>query len=161
MGPLRSVRGGQSVSRLHVTTTGNVVFSGHLDITSLGGAGFASQRTLESHWDLRGFDGLKIQTVPSSGPEMWYSLNIYTSARDNSEPGASSRVNWKFSFSAGEELVSPRWAEFKPNYRGKEVVVNPPSLDVVRITAWSIMCQSYFGEQHGDFHLEIVLVQAE
>ncbi|EDO02178.1 hypothetical protein SS1G_04654 [Sclerotinia sclerotiorum 1980 UF-70] len=53
------VRGGASQSYLECSTSSVATFSGTLDIKTLGGAGFASQRTTADHtWDLTAFDGI-------------------------------------------------------------------------------------------------------
>jgi len=60
------VRGGASQSYLDCTPTGSTAhFHGTLDIDTLGGAGFASQRTTgdEREWDLSSFEGIEIDVV--------------------------------------------------------------------------------------------------
>ena len=43
-------------------------FHGTLDITALGGAGFASQRTTRDEaWDLSGYDGVELLVVAADG----------------------------------------------------------------------------------------------
>ena len=45
------------------------VFRGHLDVKTLGGAGFASQRTTgaETSWDLSEYDGIELQVDDADG----------------------------------------------------------------------------------------------
>ena len=44
-------------------------FYGELDIKTLGGAGFASQRTTDDDriWDLSGYDGIELAVVSADG----------------------------------------------------------------------------------------------
>lgn len=47
------------------------MFNGNLDIKTLGGAGFASQRTTgeDKNWDLSKYDGLELNLVESDGKQ--------------------------------------------------------------------------------------------
>ncbi|TPX54952.1 hypothetical protein PhCBS80983_g05666 [Powellomyces hirtus] len=155
------VRGGKSHSKLSPSADGGVRFSGNLDITTLGGAGFASQRTrndIKKRWDLTSFTGLEIATASNTVGKK-YSLNLYTDAEQAGYP--YSRVNWKYSFTPGKEaeVAEPDWSDFKPYYRGKEVEGGPP-LDVGSVSSWSLMCQSYFGDQEGDFGVDVMRITA-
>lgn len=60
------VRGGKSESHLEIKSSASVAkFKGTLDIKTLGGAGFASQRTTgdERSWDLSKYDGIELKIV--------------------------------------------------------------------------------------------------
>ncbi|KAK6836553.1 complex I intermediate-associated protein 30 [Apiospora arundinis] len=71
-----SVRGGNSSSHLDIDTTKNeATFAGYLDITTLGGAGFASQQTVGSlDWNLTACEGLLVSVTVADGKV--YTLNL-------------------------------------------------------------------------------------
>ncbi|KAI8826934.1 NADH:ubiquinone oxidoreductase intermediate-associated protein 30 [Fimicolochytrium jonesii] len=126
---LGRVRGGKSQSHLTYlnpkTPSAGVLFSGILDVGTLGNAGFASQQTLHSSdltWDVSAYPrGLEISTAAVKGDNRTYSLNIYTdevipppppplpsrsdrliltSQPANRSPSTppTSRINYKYSF---------------------------------------------------------------
>lgn len=62
------VRGGSSYSELSCSPVSPIAeFRGNLDIKTLGGAGFASQRTTgeDRSWDLSFYDGLELGIAAS------------------------------------------------------------------------------------------------
>jgi hypothetical protein len=149
------VRGGSSVSQLEPTEEG-VIFHGHLDIETLGGAGFASQRTVgnDQIWDLSGYDGLELHIVPSDGKRYTFSLTDEIPQRRLDDREQSALV-WEYDFcpsQTGRE-VRISWKDLKPTYRGKPVENSRP-LDLSHIRRFRIMMRSFFGEQHGDFSLK-------
>ncbi|KAG9301160.1 hypothetical protein G9A89_012543 [Geosiphon pyriformis] len=158
------VRGGNSTSFLQVTENNTARFYGFLDTTTLGGAGFASQRTtFTSHtWDLCLYTGLTITTRKSDGKT--YALNLYTSDRTTRPDGRlESGVEYKYLFTAPaddeEHTFYAKWDEFIPYYRGrpdqKGKKINPGN-----IKAFSLMLASLFGKQKGDFSIEFVSIVA-
>ncbi|KGO56435.1 Major facilitator superfamily domain, general substrate transporter [Penicillium expansum] len=150
------VRGGSSVSNLEPTAQG-VLFHGNLDIETLGGAGFASQRTVgdEQRWDLSGYDGVELHIIPSDGNRYTFSLTDEISQRrpDGREQSA---LVWEYDFCTSEtgREVRLSWKDLKPTYRGKPVEDARP-LDLSRIKRVRIMIRSFFGAQQGDFSLNI------
>ncbi|KAJ5960791.1 uncharacterized protein N7479_007941 [Penicillium vulpinum] len=150
------VRGGSSVSNLKPIAEG-VIFHGNLDIETLGGAGFASQRTVgdEQIWDLGGHDGIEIHTVPLDGNRYTFSLTDEIPQRrpDGREQSA---LVWEYDFSASETggKVRMAWKDLKPTYRGKPVEDARP-LDLTHIRRFRIMIRSFFGAQKGNFSLKI------
>ncbi|KAM7185977.1 NADH:ubiquinone oxidoreductase complex I intermediate-associated protein 30 [Rhypophila sp. PSN 637] len=198
------VRGGKSISRLSTqppqqhqdndndhdgglaTTCAAAKFSGNLDITALGGAGFASQRTTifegqGAALDLVGSDALVLKVVhhaedADSTPE--YS-NVAAVAKEKvkkytvvfkdtilpkrPDGREQSTISWESDFSlAGveTETITLPFTEFKPTYRGKPVEDPEAKLDWGSIKRVSIMVRSFFGEQHGPFSLVISSIAA-
>ncbi|CRK20972.1 hypothetical protein HYQ45_006528 [Verticillium longisporum] len=154
------VRGGRSQSYLRCQNVGPAEFHGHLDITALGGAGFASQRTVGSlDLDLTSYEGLSISINHSDGKK--YTLTLKDEILPRRPDGREqSTVSWEFDFvhpDSGELFI--RWADFKPTYRGKPKPDTPP-LDLAHVQRISFMMRSFFGEQQGDFELAINHVAA-
>jgi len=163
------VRGGKSQSYLDCEPFEPVaVFRGNLDIKTLGGAGFASQRTTgeERSWDLSKYDGLLLDIVIGDGKQYTVILKdeLLPRGKDGRE---QSTVSWEYDFKSGmsgegnggsSKLFVP-WEEMKPTYRGREKKdVKPLHLkDVKRI---SLMMRSFFGTQEGDFSLSITSISA-
>ena len=71
-----------------------------------------------------------------------------------------STISYEYDFSAaGNYSVFVPWSELKPTYRGKEKNDAPP-LKTESIKRWSFMMRSFFGDQEGDFSVEIKSVKA-
>jgi hypothetical protein len=144
------------VSNLELTAEG-VLFHGSLDIETLGGAGFASQRTVENEqvWDLSGYDGFELRVVSSDRKRYTFSL---TDEIPHRRPDAreQSALVWEYDFCASEagREVRLSWKDLKPTYRGKSVE-DARSLDLSHIKRFRIMIRSFFGAQQGDFSLNI------
>ncbi|KAJ5583132.1 hypothetical protein N7535_001752 [Penicillium sp. DV-2018c] len=150
------VRGGSSVSEL-VSTAEGVLFRGHLDFETLGGAGFASQRTVgnDETWDLTGQDGIVLCVGKSDGKRYTFSLTDEIPGR-RSDGREESALVWEYDFCTEEtgHTVRVPWRKLKPTYRGKEVE-NARPLDLSHVRRFRIMIRSFFGKQEGDFSLEI------
>jgi len=151
-----SIRGGSSNSKLS-TSGGLAIFSGHLDTKTLGGAGFASQRTSsELDLDLSAYDGFELVLGSSDGKKYTFVLKD-----DDGEAGS---INWQVdfqvsSFDSGEKTVNFSWWEFNPIFKGKEAdgVEDLKKHDIKRI---GFMFRSFFGKQEGDFKLGIKSITA-
>lgn len=117
------VRGGSSVSNLTSIPDG-VLFHGNLDIETLGGAGFASQRTVgdDRTFDLSAYDGIELNILASDHKRYTISLTDEIAGRrpDGREQSA---LVWEFDFCTREtgSTVRVSWNELKPTYRGKPV----------------------------------------
>ncbi|KAI0811745.1 NADH:ubiquinone oxidoreductase intermediate-associated protein 30 [Xylaria sp. FL0064] len=161
------VRGGKSRSHLDLTSGSGseegkeetVRFHGVLDITALGGAGFASQRSPPScRWDLSSFHGLCVGIQEGDG--MKYTLIIKdTAPTDRGDGRLESSVSWEYDFDGGAEEWRVSWGEFKPTYRGKPKPDAKP-LNLADIRSVSIMVRSFFGQQEGPFELELKHIAA-
>ncbi|KAI0483643.1 NADH:ubiquinone oxidoreductase intermediate-associated protein 30 [Xylaria cf. heliscus] len=150
------VRGGKSQSHLDDTPGPEeaVRFCGDLDITALGGAGFASQRSPDpQRWDLSGFQGLRLAIRNGDGKR--YTLVVKDEILPKRPDGREqSTISWEYDFiGKGTELDIP-WQDLTPTYRGKPKPDAKP-LDLACIKRISIMMRSFFGEQEGPFNLEI------
>ncbi|KAJ5354954.1 hypothetical protein N7541_005998 [Penicillium brevicompactum] len=150
------VRGGSSVSTLTSITDG-VLFHGNLDIETLGGAGFASQRTVgdDKIFDLSAHDGIELILLGSDHKRYTISLTDEIAGRrpDGREQSA---LVWEFDFCPTEKgsKVRVSWNDLKPTYRGKPVEDARP-LSLSNVKRFRIMARSFFGEQYGDFSLKI------
>ena len=136
-------------------------FHGNLDIKTLGGAGFASQRTTgdDRSWDLSTYDGIHLDVGKDDGKRYTFVLKdeILPLMDDGRE---QSTISYEYDFSAsGNYSVFIPWTELKPTYRGKEKEDAPP-LNTKSIKRWSFMMRSFFGSQEGDFSVEIKSVKA-
>lgn len=109
------------------------IFHGTLDFKTLGGAGFASQRTLSDDltWDLAPYDGIELQVDASHSDDKKYTfiLKDYLLAPDSETSREQATLSWEVDFvvpsttpSAKDSLVSVffGWQDFRPTYRGKE-----------------------------------------
>lgn len=136
------VRGGSSVSEL-VPSTDGVFFRGNLDIETLGGAGFASQRTIgqEDIWDLTGNDGIELDVIPSDGKCYTFSLTdeIPEQRRDGRE---QSTLVWEYDFCVSPvgAIVRIHWKDLRATYRGRQVEEARP-MDLSRIRRFRVMAR--------------------
>ncbi|KAK4547375.1 hypothetical protein LTR36_001031 [Oleoguttula mirabilis] len=159
------VRGGKSQSYLDCSNEKIGRFCGHLDIKTLGGAGFASQRTTGDNrkWDLSKYAGIKLDIEKGDKKRYTFILKDELLA-PNPENG---REQASISYEADFELPPPAqhgsthdsfifipWESLKPTYRGK-LKEDAEPLDTKQIKRISIMMRSFFGTQEGDFTLSI------
>ncbi|KAK8069759.1 hypothetical protein PG994_006375 [Apiospora phragmitis] len=178
------VRGGKSQSYLDCPAGADkAVFRGTLDITALGGAGFASQRTVDDDgaheppppppagpWDVSAYDGLRLRVLRAGGDGKKYTLTLKDEVLPKRPDGRDqSTVSWEYDFispkdgdgdddSEDRELYVP-WSDFKPTYRGKPKL-DAPELDLANVRRISLMMRSFFGEQEGAFRLEVAYIAA-
>lgn len=154
------VRGGKSQSYLTASAEG-ARFHGNLDITALGGAGFASQRTVGIlKLDASDFDGI-VLAVAEADPEKRFTLTLKDEVLPKRDDGRDqSSVSWEYDFTAtpGRDIFI-HWSDFKPTYRGRPKDDAKP-LDTADIKRVSFMMRSFFGDQQGDFSLVIRHVAA-
>jgi len=157
------VRGGFSISELSCNPLSpTAIFHGNLDIKTLGGAGFASQRTTgeERNWDLTKYEGLVLDIAKSD--EKQYTLTLKDELLPKSPNGREqSTVSWEYDFKVESDgaKVYVYWDDFKPTYRGREKKDAKP-LDLKHVKRISFMMRSFFGSQEGDFSLSITSVSA-
>jgi hypothetical protein len=156
------LRGGSSRSYLTPLSGNCARFHGHLDTSTLGGAGFASQYSPETDgWDLSGYDGIEL--VFREGDGKVYTLVL----KDEESPGKrddgreKAGINWEAEFRAsepfgeednakGQSTVWVPWKDFKATYRGKEKK-DAGELKTGSVKRVGIMMRSYFDKQSGDF----------
>ncbi|KAK2626849.1 hypothetical protein QTJ16_004024 [Diplocarpon rosae] len=157
------VRGGSSISELTCSPLSpSAIFHGNLDIQTLGGAGFASQRTSgeDRNWDLSKYDGLELDIAKSD--EKQYTLTLKDELLPKSPNGREqSTVSWEYDFKVDSDggKVLIHWDDFKATYRGREKKDAQP-LDLQHVKRISFMMRSFFGTQEGDFSLSITSVAA-
>ncbi|KAJ5119917.1 hypothetical protein N7448_010586 [Penicillium atrosanguineum] len=156
------VRGGASHSTLTCSPSSLVAkFHGNLDITTLGGAGFASQRTTGEHrtWNLSRYDGIEL--VIDHADNKLYTLTLKDEILPKRSDGREqSTLSWEFDFrSEGRKTIFVKWSDFRPTYRGKEKKDVEP-LNLKNVKRFGIMIRSFFGEQDGDFELGVVSIAA-
>ncbi|KAF2706641.1 CIA30-domain-containing protein [Pleomassaria siparia CBS 279.74] len=163
------VRGGKSQSYLETSSSSSSArFHGNLDIKTLGGAGFASQRTTgdDKSWDLSDYDGIRIDLGKSDNKRYTFILKDAILPRNPDNGREQSTTSYEYDFDVSEDaalaktsFVYMSWERFVPTYRGKEKK-DAPSLDTKNIKRLSIMMRSFFGDQEGDFSLNIKSIKA-
>ncbi|KAF2428828.1 CIA30-domain-containing protein [Tothia fuscella] len=163
------VRGGKSQSYLDISTSGCVArFHGDLDIKTLGGAGFASQRTTgeSRQWDLSAYDGIKIVVDRSDGKHYTFNIKDELLPRNPENGREQSSISYEYDFQIPENAtlsksstLSVPWSAFKATYRGKEKE-DAAKLNMGSIKRFGIMMRSFFGEQEGAFSLQIESISA-
>ncbi|KAH7114432.1 CIA30 family protein [Dendryphion nanum] len=162
------VRGGKSQSYLDTSNT-SARFHGNLDIKTLGGAGFASQRTTteDKTWDLSDYDGIRLDLGKSDGKRYTFILKDELLPRNPGNGREQATTSYEYDFDLSEEgkvlsessFVFVKWDQFKPTYRGKEKK-DASKLDKKNVKRLSIMMRSFFGDQQGDFSLTIKSIKA-
>lgn len=182
------VRGGVSVSFLDVGPSPSdagrtaATFHGNLNTTALGGAGFASQRTVDPFSaDLTGVSGLVTEiVVPTSAaghggaacsassaccgadgkPGKTFTVTLKS---DILPPGPDGReqstVSWEYGFCVlpeqGAQVKTRRIEMPLSDFKAtyRGREVKDATLDLANIKRIGFMMRSFFGEQDGDFSL--------
>ncbi|KAL7420168.1 hypothetical protein Q5752_005134 [Cryptotrichosporon argae] len=174
------LRGGSSTSHLDAAGPRAVRFWGHLDIKTLGGAGFASRNTTFGPHPLRlsraTHAGLVVCLSPdarlSVGSSTPATLTIVLKNALSGPPKDKGPRPAQVTFEAHVVIpLSPAralthrvpWTEFNPVYRGRDVDQSDPRyrpLDTEAIYEMSLMCRSAFGKQEGDFGVVVEDISA-
>lgn len=134
-----AVRGGASTSQLIISSESTAKFTGTLDYMTLGGAGFASQRTIDG-WpavDLSAFDALALDVAYADGKT--YTINVFDTVPV--PPSGEASVVWAYDFQleAGTAAtVTIPFVDLVPTFRGS-VVNDTAPLDLASIKRFSIM----------------------
>lgn len=134
------VRGGSSHSTFTCSPQSvTAKFHGILDISTLGGAGFASQRTTSEigPWDISAYDGLEL-TIHQGFDGKLYTIILKDNSSLSNWPSEEGSINWEYDFRAESGNFLVKWDEFKPTFRGKPVEDARP-LDLTAIKDFSIM----------------------
>ncbi|KAF2267004.1 CIA30-domain-containing protein [Lojkania enalia] len=160
------VRGGKSQSYLEISGS-SARFHGTLDIKTLGGAGFASQRTItESEtWDLSDYDGIRLDIGKSDGKKYTIIVKDELLPRNPENGREQATISYEYDFAVDESAVIEStsifvpWKDLVPKYRGKEKN-DAPKFDTKNGKRFSIMMRSFFGDQKGDFSLTIESIKA-
>ncbi|KAF4991669.1 hypothetical protein FDECE_13958 [Fusarium decemcellulare] len=173
-----TVRGGKSHSYLQVlepNTNENpfkesiIKFYGNLDYETLGGSGFASQRTIDG-WpglDLSEYDSIILEIPYTDGKE--YSFNLKDTVVPDVDGREQATISWEYNFqlpatptsqtSDSVESVIVKFSDLQPTYRGT-IQNDTAPLDLASIKRVNIMIRSFFAEQEGDFELRIKSIKA-
>ncbi|CAK1355051.1 hypotheticalsprotein [Cercospora beticola] len=163
------VRGGKSISYLDCTkTTGT--FRGTLDIKTLGGAGFASQRTTgdDREWDLSDYAGIELYIAKGDKKRYTFNLKDELLPQDPDTGREQSSISYECDFElppqtvpgdAHDKTIFIPWSSFNATYRGRPKKDAKP-IDLKKIKRFSIMMRSFFGTQEGDFSLSIRSISA-
>ncbi|KAE9377200.1 CIA30-domain-containing protein [Stipitochalara longipes BDJ] len=157
------VRGGSSYSELTCDPSSpTAIFHGNLDTKTLGGAGFASQRTTgeDRDWNLSSYDGITLDIKKADGKK--YTLILKDELLPKSPNGREqSTVSWEYDFKGDTHggKVFVHWDDFNATYRGREKKDAKP-LDLRHVKRISLMMRSFFGSQEGDFSLSITSISA-
>ncbi|KAF2208859.1 hypothetical protein CERZMDRAFT_18452, partial [Cercospora zeae-maydis SCOH1-5] len=163
------VRGGKSVSYLDCTNTTGT-FRGTLDIKTLGGAGFASQRTTgdDREWDLSEYAGIQLYITTGDKKRYTFNLKDELLPQDPDTGREQSSISYECDFElppltvpghAHDKTVFIPWSSFNATYRGRPKTDAKP-LDLKKIKRFSIMMRSFFGTQEGDFSISIRSISA-
>jgi hypothetical protein len=142
------VRGGKSVSHLDISDPKfRATFHGTLDIKTLGGAGFASQKTAPELFpeglDLSDYHALVIDVHQTASDHKTYTLILKDNESLPKRPDGreQSSVSWehdcRLGSSSGGRLVM-RFSDFKPTYRGRPKPDAEP-LNLKKILVMSII----------------------
>ncbi|KAL6708504.1 hypothetical protein ACN47E_002767 [Coniothyrium glycines] len=153
------VRNGSSQSYLTITPP-TALFHGTLDSTTLGGAGFASQRTTNDlPWDLSPYSGIHLAL--GKHDDKRYTITLKDEVLPLSSDGREqSTTSYEYDFTnAPPEGVFIPWHAFNATYRGTAKDDAEP-LDVADVKRITIMMRSFFAQQQGDFELEIKSITA-
>ena len=123
-------------------------FHGVLDIKTLGGAGFASQRTVgdDREWDLSKYAGITITIVNADDKRYTLILKDALLPRDPDTGRDQATISWEYDFkvestvssSTRDDHVFVAWDSFKPTYRGREKTGAKP-IDLKHVKRVSIM----------------------
>ncbi|TVY80310.1 Uncharacterized protein LSUE1_G005869 [Lachnellula suecica] len=136
------VRNGSSYSEFVFSPPSKTaIFRGNLDIDTLGGAGFASQRTTGENrtWDLSGYDGLLLNIVKADGKK--YTLTLKDELLPQRSDGREqSTISWEYDFTptTGGAKVLAKWSDFNATYRGRDKPDAEP-LDLKSVKRISLM----------------------
>ncbi|KAL8392383.1 hypothetical protein RB595_002539 [Gaeumannomyces hyphopodioides] len=183
------VRGGVSVSFLDVGPSPSdagrtaATFHGNLNTTALGGAGFASQRTVDPFSaDLTGASGLVAEiVVPTSAANnggtacspssstccgadgrsgKTFTVTLKSEILPPSSDGREqSTVSWEYGFCVlpeqGDQVKTRRVEMPLSDFKAtyRGREVKDATLDLANIKRITFMMRSFFGEQDGDFNL--------
>ncbi|KAK8085032.1 hypothetical protein PG997_006303 [Apiospora hydei] len=162
------VRGGKSQSYLDCPAgAGKAVFRGTLDITALGGAGFASQRTVDRaqhpSWDVSAYDGLRLKVLKEGGDGKKYTLTLKDEVLPKRpDDREQSTVSWEYDFvspraTATKKIGSCRSILLAPFLKPHLLRRRPITMDEA---ARLILHYSFFGKQEGAFRLEVAYIAA-
>ncbi|KAF2722808.1 CIA30 family protein [Polychaeton citri CBS 116435] len=163
------VRGGKSQSYLDCSDE-VARFHGTLDIDTLGGAGFASQRTTgdKRKWDLSRYDGITLDIAKGDKKRYTFILKDELLPPNPENGREQSTISYECDFdlprqdrpgeSDGASIFIP-WSSLNATYRGK-LKKDAKPLDRTSVKRMSILMRSFFGVQKGEFSISIKSISA-
>ena len=132
-------------------------FHGRLDIKTLGGAGFASQRTAgeERVWDLTSYEGIELDVKTANDKQYTFILKDELLPCDPDTGREQSTVSYEYDFRVPSSLgkheqatsIFIAWTDFKATYRGREKKDATP-LKIRSIRRMSMMTRRYGGASY-------------
>ncbi|EME88004.1 uncharacterized protein MYCFIDRAFT_48226 [Pseudocercospora fijiensis CIRAD86] len=163
------VRGGKSQSYLECSDEIGR-FYGTLDIKTLGGAGFASQRTTgeDREWDLSDYAGIEICVAKGDKKRYTFILKDKLLPPDPENGREQASISYECDFElppqtkpgpAHERFVFIPWSSFNATYRGR-LKKDAKPINLKKVKRMSIMMRSFFGAQEGDFSLSMRSISA-
>ncbi|KAF2761512.1 CIA30-domain-containing protein [Pseudovirgaria hyperparasitica] len=163
------VRGGSSQSYFHANAYEPIArFYGELDYKTLGGAGFASQRTTGENrsWDLSCYTGIELDIEKADTKRYTFNLKDELLARDPENGREQASVSYEYDFEisdaqaqAESTVIYIPFDNLNATYRGREKEDAPP-LNTTSVKRFSIMMRSFFATQEGPFSLSIRSISA-
>ncbi|KAK0768332.1 hypothetical protein LTR02_017337 [Friedmanniomyces endolithicus] len=158
-----TVRGGKSRSDLEVSAHGSSArFYGCLDIKTLGGAGFASQKAT-GEWDLGEYVAIRVEVEKGDKKRYTFILKDKLLPPDPENGREQATISYEADFELPSQTIPGDthnrtviipFANLNPTYRGK-LKKDAPDLDTKNIKQISLMMRSFFGTQEGDFSLTL------
>ncbi|XTI88520.1 CIA30-domain-containing protein, partial [Cenococcum geophilum] len=146
----------------------NACFYGQLDIQTLGGAGFASQRTTgdDRSWDVSGYDSIQLDTGEADKKRYTFIIKDKLLQMNPGNGREQSTISYEYDFSISSKMANSNgtfifipWKDFKATYRGKEEK-EVSALDRKKIKRFSTTMRSFFSDQEGPFPLPIRPIKA-
>lgn len=136
------------IEKSHLSCSESVArFHGQLDIETLGGAGFASQRTTgdDRKWQLADYEGIELVITEADAKQYTLILKDELLPPDPATGREQSTVSYEYDFHVAVEPIAGQtasiyvaWNDLKPTYRGKEKKDAPP-LNLGSIKRLSLM----------------------
>ncbi|KAK5108606.1 hypothetical protein LTR62_008182 [Meristemomyces frigidus] len=160
------VRGGKSQSYLEIEDK-SARFHGTLDIKTLGGAGFASQKCT-GDLDLSDYVAVKINIAKGDKKRYTFILKDALLPSNPENGREQSTISYEADFTLPPETVPGDahnrfviipFDSLNATYRGK-LKNDAPAIDTKNIKQISLMMRSFFGTQEGDFALTVSSIEA-
>ena len=133
------------------TSSNTARFYGTLDIKTLGGAGFASQRTTgdDRSWNLSDYDGIKIRIGKCDGKKYTFTLKDEILEKNPENGREQSTISYEYDFEVDQDaalsedyFVVVKWDDLEATYRGKEKK-DAAKLDTKNVKRFSVLMRRY------------------
>ncbi|KAK3672266.1 hypothetical protein LTR78_007806 [Recurvomyces mirabilis] len=161
------VRGGKSQSYLEIDDNKAARFHGNLDIKTLGGAGFASQKSTVD-LDLSDFVAVRLNIAKGDKKRYTFILKDKLLPKNEDNGREQATISYEADFTLPSEIlpgdahnrsVIIPFDSLNATYRGK-LQKDAPKIDTKNIKQISLMNRSFFGTQEGDFSLTVSSITA-